>query len=57
MVKKLKDEEASYGENEITELFLAMAGCEALSQISAMAYPKELEEPTYEGLFEGFRKI
>ena len=29
MVKKLKDEKASGGDNEITDLILAMTGCDA----------------------------
>ena len=33
-------------ENEITDLFLASAGCEAIMKISVMAYPKDLKELT-----------
>ena len=47
-VKKSKDEKASGGENEITDLFLATAGCETVKKISTVLYPNELEELTYE---------
>ena len=42
-IKKLKDEKASRRENEITDIYLATAGGEALKKISKMAYPRELE--------------
>ena len=38
----------SWRENETTDLFLAMTGYEAMKKISTMAYPRELEELTYE---------
>ena len=38
--KNLKDEKASERENEIEDLFLAMAGCEAVKRIFAVAYYK-----------------
>ena len=38
----------SRGENELSDLFLATEGCEAGKKISTMAYPRELEESTYE---------
>ena len=39
-VKKLKDRRSSGGENEIMDLFLASAGCEAIKKTSVMVYPK-----------------
>ena len=45
-----KDEQASKSRNENTDLFLSMAGCEAVKKIMTMAYPKELEELTYENI-------
>ena len=42
-VKKLEDEKAYRGENEITDVFLYTAGCETVKEISTMAYPKEFE--------------
>ena len=55
-VKKLKDEKASRGENEITNLFLSTTGCEVVKKISTMAYPRELEELTYEAVVRIIRK-
>ena len=46
--KKLKDHKEKGGENEITDLFLAPAGCEAIIKISTMAYPTNLEALTFE---------
>ena len=47
-MKKLKDQNATGGENEIMNLFLTSAGCEAIKKISIMVYPKILEDLTYE---------
>ena len=47
-VKKLKDQNVSGEENEITDLFLASAGCEAIKKISVMVYPKIPEDLTDE---------
>lgn len=41
--KKLKDTKARGGENEISDVFLALAGCEAIMNIYFMAYPKQLQ--------------
>ena len=46
--KKLKDDKEKGGENEITDLFLATAGCEAIMKVSTMAYPTNLEDLTFE---------
>ena len=36
------------GENEITDSFLARAGCEAIMKVSTMAYLTNLEDLTFE---------
>ena len=46
--KKLKDDNEKGGENEITDLFLATAGCEAIMKVSIIAYPTNLEDLTFE---------
>lgn len=46
--KKLKDNKNTGGENEITDLFMATAGCEAIMKVATMVYPRELEEMTFE---------
>ena len=48
--KNLRDQRNVGGENEITNLFLASAGCEAIIKISVMAYPKDLEELIFQEL-------
>ena len=47
-VKKLKDEKASRGENEIIDLFLATEDCQAVDKISTTDNQRGLEELTYE---------
>ena len=49
-VRKLKDEKAIVGDNEIKDLFLATVGCEAV-KISTMVYPRDLELSTSEVIF------
>ena len=44
---KLKNDKNKGGENEITDLFLATAGCEAIMKVSTMAYPTNLEDLTF----------
>ena len=51
MAKKLKDEKASGGENEIMDLFLATTNSDAVKEISVMSYSKGLEF-TYEEIFK-----
>ena len=46
--KKLKDDKEKGRENVITDLFEATAGCEAIMKVSAMAYPTNLEDLTFE---------
>ena len=55
-VKKLKDEKASRGENKITDLFLAIAGYKAVKKLSIIAYPRKLEELTYEEIVRIIKK-
>ena len=42
--KKLKDHKKKGGENEITDFFLATAGCEAIVKVPNMAYLSNLED-------------
>ena len=44
--KQLKENKGYSDENEITDLFLATAGPEAIMKISLMTYLRELEELT-----------
>ena len=46
--KKLNDDKEKGGENEITDMFLPTAGCEAIMKVSTMAYPTNLEDLTIE---------
>ena len=46
--KKLKDDNKKGGENEITHLFLATAGCEMIMKVSTMVYPSNLEDLIFE---------
>ena len=55
-VKKLKDRKETGGDNEIMDLFLATAGCEAVKKIATMAYPTELEELTFEEIVKIINK-
>lgn len=54
--KKLNDNKARVGENEINDLFLASAGCEAIMNIYFMAYLKQLQNFTFVGISEIIRK-
>lgn len=54
--KKLKDNKEKGGENEITDLFLATAGCEAIMKVSTMAYPTNLENLTFEKISQIIRR-
>lgn len=53
--KKLQDKKGLGGENEITDLFLATAGCESNMKISVMAYTKDLEDLTFEEISQIIR--
>ena len=46
--KKLQDKKNIGRENEITDLFLASAGCEANMKVAVMIYPKDLEDLPFE---------
>ena len=54
--KKLKDDKEKGRENEITDLFLSTAGCEAIMKVSTMAYPTNLEDLTFEKISQIIRK-
>ena len=54
--KMLKDDREKGGENEITELFLANAGCEAIMKVSTMAYAINLEDLTFEKISQIIRR-
>ena len=45
--KKLKDNKKQRGENEIADLFMANAGCEAIMKVVTIVYPREVEEMTF----------
>ena len=44
------------GENEITDLFLASAGCEVIMKISPMLYPTNLEDLIFENISQIIRR-
>ena len=54
--KKLKDNKSYGGKNEISDLFLATAACEAIKKISWVTYPRELEKLTFNQIKEIIRK-
>ena len=54
--KKLKNNKAKGKENDITGLFLATAGCEAILKVSIMAYPTNLEDLTFEKINQIIRR-
>ena len=45
------------GENEITVLFLATAGCKAIMKVSTMAYPTNLEDLAFEKISQIIRNM
>ena len=55
-VKKLRDRRSEGEENEITVVFLTTAGCEAIQKISTMAYPRNLEELTFQEISEVIKR-
>ena len=55
--KKLKDDKEKGRENEITYLFLATAGCEAIMKVSTLAYPINLEDLTFEKISKIIRNM
>ena len=54
--KKLKDDKEKERENEITDLFLATAECEAIMKVSIMAYPTKLENLSFEKISQVIRR-
>ena len=55
-VKKSKEKKASWGENEIADLFPAPVGCEAEKKISTMNYQKDIEKSTHEEIAKNIKK-
>ena len=53
--KTLKDDEEKGRENEITDLFLATVGCEAIMKVSTMVYSANLEDLTLEKISQIIR--
>ena len=49
---KLRDRRSEGEQNEITDIFLATAGCEAIQKVSTMAYPRNLEDLTFKEICE-----
>ena len=54
--KKLRDRRSKEEQNEITDMFLATAGCEAIQKVSTMAYQRNLEELTFKEISEVIKK-
>ena len=54
--KKLKDDKEKGRENEITDLFLATAGCKAIMKVSTKTYPTNLEDLTFEKISQIIRR-
>ena len=55
-VKKLRDRRSKGGQNEITDMFLTTAWCEAIHRVSTMVYPRILEELTFKVICEVIRR-
>ena len=55
-VKKVRDRRNEGEQNEITDIFLATAGCEAIQKVSTMSYPRNLEEMTFKEIREVIKK-
>ena len=55
-VKKLRDRRSEGGQNEITDIFLATAGCETIQKVSTMADPRNLEEIDFQRDWRGNKK-
>ena len=54
--KMLKDDKEKGGENEIMDVFLAKAGCEAIMKVATMAYPTNMEDLTFEKITQIIRR-
>lgn len=55
-LKKLNGNKVRGSKNEITDLFLALAGCKVMMKISLMIYPKEMEDLTFKEINEIVKK-
>ena len=56
-VKELRDRRSEGEQNEIADMFLVTAGCEAIQKVSTMAYPRNLEELTFKEIGEVIKRI
>ena len=56
-IKMLKDDKEKGGENEITDLFLAPDGCEAIMKVSPTAYHTNLEDQTFKKRIRSLEEI
>ena len=55
-VKKQTDRRSEGEQNEITDIFLATAECEAIQKVSTMAYPRNLKELTFKEIGEVIKR-
>ena len=55
-VKKLRVRRSEGEQNEITDMFFATAGCEAIQKVSTIAYPRNLEELTFKEFGEVIKR-
>ena len=55
-VKEWQDERRDDGTNEITNHFMASAGCEAIMKIKVIVYPRVLEKMTFREIEQAIRK-
>ena len=55
-VKKLIDRRSEGEQNEITDMFRATAGWEAIQKVSTIAFPRNLEELTFKEIGEVIKR-
>ena len=55
-VKKLRDRRSEGEQNEITDMFFATAGCEAIQKVSTMAYSRNQEELIFKEIGEVIKR-
>ena len=54
--RKWQDKSGSDGTNEVTNQFMAYAGCEAIMKIKVMVYPKVMETMPFREIEQAIRK-
>ena len=54
--KKWNDKVESDGTNEITNQFMAYAGCEAIMRIKVMVYPRDIQRMSFQQIEQAIRK-